>query len=153
MRHHLLCLSLFSYPLLHVPLSLAMSQADNDRLCWSQIFALCTLHEANLWSLLGAQNYNVLQLLSERNHLLCERYLELGPLISLPSLSHLYSLFCHWRGSHGGPNIEYSDTDLLTPSDPEASLPYIITPSGGILPFRSGRPSGGFYPGVVRFFL
>ena len=144
-------LYLLSSPLLHVTQSLAMSQADNDRLLWSQIFAIRTLHEANLQSLLSARNYTVLQLLSERNQLLCERYLELGPLILLVSLSHLYYLFCHWRGSNGGPSIEFSDTDFILPSDPEAVLPYIITPSGGIVPFRSGCPLGGFYPGVVRF--
>ena len=49
--------------------------------------------------------------------------------------------------------MDYSDTDFITPSDPEALLPYLIAPSGAILPFRSGRPSGGFYPGVVRNFL
>ena len=128
-----------------------MSQADNDRLLWSQIFAIRTLHEANLRSLLSARNYAVLQLLSERNHLLHERYLELGPLIFLVSLTHLSSFFCHWRGSNGGPNIEFSDTDFISPSDPEATLPYIIAPSGRVVPFRSGRPLGGFYPGVVRF--
>ena len=70
-----------------------MSQANNDRLLWSQIFAIRTLHKANLQSLSSAWNYAVLQLLSERNQLLCEQYLELGPLILLVSLSHLYSLF------------------------------------------------------------
>ena len=144
-------LYLLSSPLLHIPQSLAMSQANNDRLLWSQIFAIRTLHKANLQSLSSAWNYAVLQLLSERNQLLCEQYLELGPLILLVSLSHLYSLFCHRRGSNGSPNIEFSNTDFISPSDPEAVLLYIITPSGSIVPFRSGRLLGGFYPGVVRF--
>src|ERR1700761_6091912 len=54
-----------------------------------------------------------------------------------------------WRISLGGPSITFSDTDFITPTDPEALLPYFIAPSGKIVPFRSGRPSGGFYPGVV----
>ena len=52
-----------------------MSEADAHRLCWSQLFALRTLHEASLQILLGARNYAVLQLLRECNDLLRERYL------------------------------------------------------------------------------
>ena len=51
------------------------SEPDKDRLLWSQIFALRTLHEATLQELLGARNYATIQLLSERNSLLRERYL------------------------------------------------------------------------------
>ena len=51
------------------------SEANKARLNWAQIYALRTLHEATLESLLGAQNYATLQPLSERNQLLRERYL------------------------------------------------------------------------------
>jgi hypothetical protein len=49
----------------------------------------------------------------------------------------------------GRPSIKYSNKDLITPSNPEFLLPYIITQSGAIVPFQSGQPSGGHYPGVV----
>ena len=61
----------------------------------------------------------------------------------------LFALFCHWSVLLGSPNIEYSETEFITPSDPEASLLYIIAPSGAIVPFWSGQPSGCFRPGVV----
>ena len=123
-----------------------MSEADTDRLSWSRLFALRSLHEATLQALLGARNYAVLQLLKERNDLLRERYLALAFFIFDALFSHTLFL---WRNSLGGPSITFSDTDFITPTDPEALLPYFIAPSGRIVPFRSGRPSGGFYPGVV----
>lgn len=138
--------------LLHVTISSPMSEADTDRLRWSQLFALRITHEATLQTLLGARNYAVLQLLQERNNLLRERYWTIA-LFFYPIFLSQFSLFCNWRVSLGGPSIVYSDTDFITPVDPEALLPYIIAPSGAILPFRSGRPSGGFYPGVVRMLL
>ena len=56
-----------------------------------------------------------------------------------------------WRESLGGPPITYSETDFITPRDPDSLLPYTITPSGRILPFRSGNKlHGGHYPGIVR---
>ena len=55
-----------------------MSEADTDRLSWSRLFALCSLHEVTLQALLGARNYAVLQLLKERNDLLREQYLALA---------------------------------------------------------------------------
>ena len=137
-------------PLLHVQLSPAMSKADTDRLHWSQHFAICTLHEATLQTLLGTRNYTVLQLLSKCNNLLHEWYLALGSLFLVTLLSHPHLLFFNWRVLLGGPDIEYSDTEFITLSDPDALLPYIITLSGIIVPFRSGQPSGGYHPGAVR---
>ena len=64
------------------------SEADKDRLLWSRILALQTLREATLQELLGARNYAALQLLSERNDLLRERYLALGLIFYAASLSH-----------------------------------------------------------------
>lgn len=52
------------------------SEANKDRLRWAQRFSLRTMHEATLEALLRAQNYAVLQLLSERNSLLRERYFD-----------------------------------------------------------------------------
>ena len=49
----------------------------------------------------------------------------------------------------GKPSIKYSNNDFITPSNPESLLPYIITQSGTIVPFQSGQPLGGHYPGVV----
>ena len=70
-----------------------MSQADADRLCWSQLLALRSVHEATLETLLGAWNYTVLQLLQERNDLLRERYLAIALLLCLVSLSHFPYFF------------------------------------------------------------
>ena len=130
-----------------------MSEADTKRLSWSLLFALCTLHEATLQSLLGARNYAVLQLLRERNNLLLEWYLALASFSYAVWFSHTLFLSYQWRVSLGGPSIEYSETDFISPSDPEALLPYLIAPSGTIVPFCAGRPSGGLYPGVVRVVL
>ena len=67
-----------------------MSEADTDRLRWTQIFALRTLHEATLQALIGARNYAVLQLLRERNDLLSERYWAMASFLCVSPLSHHY---------------------------------------------------------------
>ena len=128
------------------------SEADKDRLLWSEIFAIRTLHKATLQELLGTRNYAAMQLLSERNDLLRERYLALGLFFCDAPIYHLLSLFCQWREFLSGPSIKYSDKDFITPSNPDALLPYIITQSGAIVPLRSGQPSGGHHPGVARVF-
>jgi hypothetical protein len=50
------------------------SDTDKNRLHWTHVFATQTLHEVTLPTLLGARNYAAIQLLSEHNQLLCERY-------------------------------------------------------------------------------
>ena len=55
-----------------------MSEANTDRLSWSRLFALHSLHEATLQALLDARNYAVLQLLKECNDLLRKQYLALA---------------------------------------------------------------------------
>ena len=134
-------------------MSVPMSEADTKRLSWSLLFALRTLHEATLQSLLGARNYAVLQLLRERNNLLLEWYLALASFSYAVWFSHTLFLSYQWRVLLSSPSIEYSETDFISPSDPEALLPYLIAPSGAIVPFRAGRPSGGLYLGVVRVVL
>jgi hypothetical protein len=49
------------------------SEADLDRLRWARFFALRSIHEATLETLLRARNYAARQLLDERNRLLRER--------------------------------------------------------------------------------
>ena len=56
---------------------------------------------------------------------------------------------CPWRELLTGTKIEYSDIDFISPPDPEARLPYTITPDGSLVPFRASRPAGAYYPGDV----
>ena len=93
------------------------------------------MHKATLEALLRAQNYTVLQLLSERNNLLREQYFAL---IYFAFLAYVFSLH-HRREMLGAPKIKYSDTNFITPRDPDALLPYCIAPSGAIVPFQSGQ--------------
>ena len=123
------------------------SEADADRLCWARRFSLQTIHEATLEALLCARNYAVLQLLREHNGLLTEWYFASGLLYFY--ISRIFPLY-QWRELLGAPKIEYSDNDFITPRDPDALLPYCITPSGAIVPLRSGQHIGGLRPGVVR---
>ena len=69
-------------------------------------------------------------------------------ILGILTRSRIFPL-CPWRELLTGTKIEYLDIDFISPPDPEALLPYMITPDGSLVPFQASRPAGAYYPGDV----
>jgi hypothetical protein len=59
-------------------------------------------------------------------------------------------LLVQWREILGGTAIEFSETNFISPPDPEALLPYKIFGLNRVIPVRSGQIVQAYYPGEVR---